>query len=158
MLTPRAKPPLPQKFSSEQDQTHNAASCRTASPTHYQRAIPAPHSRYERNCKIVKKVLFGSFCDATLTAGWADQQTQQTTQKQIHVLLTWIKTTAGVILHCATHTQTAYTDKQHTHISRVSNQNGISRLFIIAETYHSGRKPSIYKNTHLEHVLHQVPS
>ena len=30
------------KISSEEDRTHYAASNRTASPTHYQRAIPAP--------------------------------------------------------------------------------------------------------------------
>ena len=39
MLTPRENPPLPEKFSSEEDQTHNAASSRTASPTLYQGAI-----------------------------------------------------------------------------------------------------------------------
>ena len=36
MLTPREKSPLPEKFSPEEDQTHNAASSRTVSPTHYQ--------------------------------------------------------------------------------------------------------------------------
>ena len=36
MLTPREKSPLP-----EEDRTRDAASSRTASPTHYQRAIPA---------------------------------------------------------------------------------------------------------------------
>ena len=36
------KSSLPEKFSSEEDQTHNAESSRTASPTHLQRAIPAP--------------------------------------------------------------------------------------------------------------------
>ena len=44
MLTPREKSTLPEKFSSEEDRTHDAASSRTASPTHYQRANPA-HSR-----------------------------------------------------------------------------------------------------------------
>ena len=42
MLTPRGKNPLPEKFSPEEDRTHDAASSRTAIPTHYQRAIPAP--------------------------------------------------------------------------------------------------------------------
>ena len=42
MSTPRENSPLPEKFSSEEDQTHDAASSRTASPTHYQWAIPAP--------------------------------------------------------------------------------------------------------------------
>ena len=28
------------------------------------------------------------------------------------------------------------------YISRVSSQNGISRLYVIVEKYHSGRKPS----------------
>ena len=36
MITPREKSPLPETFSSEEDQTHEAASSRTASPTHYQ--------------------------------------------------------------------------------------------------------------------------
>ena len=31
-----------EQFSPEEDRTHDAASSRTASPTHYQRAIPAP--------------------------------------------------------------------------------------------------------------------
>ena len=35
MLTPREKSPLPDKFSPEEDRTHDAASSRTASPTHY---------------------------------------------------------------------------------------------------------------------------
>ena len=39
MLTPREKSPRPEKFSSEEDGTHDAASSRTASPTHHQRAI-----------------------------------------------------------------------------------------------------------------------
>ena len=42
MLTPREKSPLPEKFSSEEDRINDAASSRTASPGHYQRAIPAP--------------------------------------------------------------------------------------------------------------------
>ena len=44
MLTPGEKSPLPENFSSEDDQTSDAASRRTASPTYYQRAIPAPAS------------------------------------------------------------------------------------------------------------------
>ena len=42
MLTPREKSPLPENFSSEEDGTHDAASSRTVSPTHCQRAIPVP--------------------------------------------------------------------------------------------------------------------
>ena len=38
----KVKIALLEKFSSEEDQTHNIASSRTASPTCYQRAIPAP--------------------------------------------------------------------------------------------------------------------
>ena len=34
---------LPENISSEEDRTHNTASSRTVSPTHYQRAIPAPN-------------------------------------------------------------------------------------------------------------------
>ena len=37
----KGKIPSTGKFSSEEDQTHDAVSSRTASPTHYQRAIPA---------------------------------------------------------------------------------------------------------------------
>ena len=42
MLTPREKPSLLEKLSSEEDGTHDAASSRTANPTHYEQAIPAP--------------------------------------------------------------------------------------------------------------------
>ena len=42
MLTPREKSPLSEQISPAEDQTHDAASSSTASPTHYQRAIPAP--------------------------------------------------------------------------------------------------------------------
>ena len=42
MLTPREKSSLPEKISPEEDGTHDAAPSRTASPTQYQRAIPAP--------------------------------------------------------------------------------------------------------------------
>ena len=42
MLTPREISPLPEKVSSEEGPTHDAASSRTASPTHYPRAILAP--------------------------------------------------------------------------------------------------------------------
>ena len=41
MLTPREKSPPSEKISSEEDRTHNTASSRTASPTHYQQAILA---------------------------------------------------------------------------------------------------------------------
>ena len=44
MLTPREKSPLPEKFSSEDEQTHNVASGRTVRPKHYQWVIPAPYS------------------------------------------------------------------------------------------------------------------
>ena len=43
MLTPREKVPLPEKVSPEEDRTHDTASRRTASPTHYQWAIAAPY-------------------------------------------------------------------------------------------------------------------
>ena len=42
MLTPREKSPLPEKFSSKEDGTHDAASSSTASPTHYQLSYPGP--------------------------------------------------------------------------------------------------------------------
>ena len=44
----------PEKKISEEDRTHDAASSRTASPTHYQRAIPAP-GRIETNLFSTKK-------------------------------------------------------------------------------------------------------
>ena len=37
-----------------------------------------------------------------------------------------------------------FTYGKEAEISRVSNQNGISRLHIIVEIHHSGQKPSIY--------------
>ena len=43
MLTPREKSPLPEIFSPEEDRTHDAASSRTASPTHYQLSYSGPH-------------------------------------------------------------------------------------------------------------------
>ena len=46
-MTPREKSPVPEKFSSDEDGTHDPASCRTTSSTHYQRAIPAPRSSCE---------------------------------------------------------------------------------------------------------------
>ena len=43
MLTPRErKSPLPEKSSSEEDRTHDAASRRTASPTLYQLSYSGP--------------------------------------------------------------------------------------------------------------------
>ena len=44
MLTPREKSLLREKFSSAEDRTHDAVSSSTVSPTHYQRAIPAPEN------------------------------------------------------------------------------------------------------------------
>ena len=38
--------PLPEKFSSEEDQTHDAASSKTGSPTHYQRHFRLPYLSY----------------------------------------------------------------------------------------------------------------
>ena len=45
MLTPKEKKTLPGKKSSGEDRTRDAASSRTASPTHYQPAIPAPNDK-----------------------------------------------------------------------------------------------------------------
>ena len=42
MLTPRGKSRLPEKFSREEDRTHDAASSRTL----YQQAVPAPTAVY----------------------------------------------------------------------------------------------------------------
>ena len=49
MLTPREKSPLPEKFSSAEDWTHDAASSRTVSSTHYQPANPAPIIKVSEN-------------------------------------------------------------------------------------------------------------
>ena len=52
MLTPSEKFLLPKKFSPEKDRTHNAASSRTASPTHYQKqTIPAPVELTKRSLR-----------------------------------------------------------------------------------------------------------
>ena len=42
MLTPRDKSSLPEKFSPEEDGTHDAASSRTASPAHYHLSYSGP--------------------------------------------------------------------------------------------------------------------
>ena len=57
MLTPREKSPLLEKFSTEEDLTHDAASNRTGSLTHYQRAIPTPHQcvRYNWASSLIKR-------------------------------------------------------------------------------------------------------
>ena len=41
----RGKYPLPEKFSSEEDRTHDAASSRKASPTHYHLSYSGPNQR-----------------------------------------------------------------------------------------------------------------
>ena len=64
MLTPRENSPLTEKFSSEEDRTHDAASSRTASPTHYQRAIPAPRSRFKSRSSHTIDLNIGSVADA----------------------------------------------------------------------------------------------
>ena len=57
MLTPREKFPLPEKFSSEEDRSHNTASSRTASPTHYQWAIsPLPPLLQRTNVSITDEL------------------------------------------------------------------------------------------------------
>ena len=45
MSTPREKYPLAEQFSPEEYRTHDSASSRTASPTHYQRTIPTPDAK-----------------------------------------------------------------------------------------------------------------
>ena len=46
MLIPREKSPLSEKFSSEEDRTHDTVSSRTVSPTHYQWTIPCPDGKF----------------------------------------------------------------------------------------------------------------
>ena len=53
----RRKSPLPEKFSPEEYRTHDAASSRTASPTHNQRAIPAPLSWTKQGSILLSPVL-----------------------------------------------------------------------------------------------------
>ena len=55
---------LPEKFSSEEDQTHDTASSRTASPAHYQEDIPAPAAHSV--CLVSSFEIF--FCGYTLHA------------------------------------------------------------------------------------------
>ena len=50
MLTPREKSPLEEKFSSEEDQTHDAVSSRTASPTHYKAILALIGVCKEKQC------------------------------------------------------------------------------------------------------------
>ena len=53
ILPPWGKSPLPEKFSSEEDRTHDTASSRTASPTHCQWCFPATRMSFwfnEQDC------------------------------------------------------------------------------------------------------------
>ena len=59
ILVPREKSPLLEKFSSEEDQTHNTASSRTASPTHYQLSYSSPGVE-QLPLTMPTLVLFGS--------------------------------------------------------------------------------------------------
>ena len=52
MLTSREKSPLPEKFSIEEGQTHDAASSRAVSPTHYQQAISTTADIFELQIKL----------------------------------------------------------------------------------------------------------
>ena len=54
MLTLRAKSLIPKQISHVEYRTHDAASRRTASSTHYQRDIPAP-IQYQQYIFIVKE-------------------------------------------------------------------------------------------------------
>ena len=53
MLTPREKSPLPKKFSSEEDRTHDAAPSRTAGPTNYQLSYSCNHNRHQRELQPI---------------------------------------------------------------------------------------------------------
>ena len=61
MLTPKEKS-LFRKFSPEECQTHNAASGRTASRTHYQQAIPAPSEGFKSSylCIFTNESLYSA--------------------------------------------------------------------------------------------------
>ena len=50
MSTPREKSPLPEKFSPGEYRTHDAASRRTASPTHYQLSYSGPQIDSDCDC------------------------------------------------------------------------------------------------------------
>ena len=57
----KRKFPLPEKkFSPEEDRTHDAATSRTASPTHDQRAIPAPNLKIKRKDPRATQALYRS--------------------------------------------------------------------------------------------------
>ena len=58
MLTPREKSSLPEKFLSEEDQTHDAATHRTVSPTHYQLSYSGPSFRFETDQRLSLKAFF----------------------------------------------------------------------------------------------------
>ena len=68
MLTPMETSPLLEKFSSEEDRTCDAASSSTASPTHNQRAIPAPspdmNQHFFGGVLLVHSVIFSIFTDS----------------------------------------------------------------------------------------------
>ena len=53
---PREKSPVPEEFSPDENRSHNAASSRTASPTHYQWAIPAPRSKVQDTLLCLSKI------------------------------------------------------------------------------------------------------
>ena len=71
MSTPREKSRLPgKKISSKEDRTCDAASSRPVSPTHYQRAIPAPGKPCKGRCLgIVFCPVIPESCDPDLIQG-----------------------------------------------------------------------------------------
>ena len=80
MLTPRKKSPQPEKLSPEEGGTGNAALCRTGSPTHYQRTIPAPdilfgirHAYISAGCSLSLCFLCQSYVGAESVLYWVHQ-------------------------------------------------------------------------------------
>ena len=101
MLTPRENSPLPEKFSPEEDRTRDAASSRTASPTHFQRAIPAPSTENQAErpsvCLLVgcltsqqhASVSQGRICTDNFTCCHTDREAaDQTPTSPSHSILT----------------------------------------------------------------------
>ena len=58
MLSPREKSPLPEKFSSEEDRTHIAASSRTASPTTNELFWPVAVNNTRRRQWVIATIVY----------------------------------------------------------------------------------------------------
>ena len=83
MLTPRKKKsPLPEKFSSEENRTQDAASSRTARPTHHQRAIAS--SRTARSTHHQRAIPSSRTAHPPPTSYCIKQDSAHTTNELLH--------------------------------------------------------------------------